>query len=83
MQRVGLGGAQVFDGDMGAPQVVERRVAALSPEWRGNMRFAVSEADRLGLEFAMVVVLRWSETGGPWVTFEVVMKKIVWSETRI
>ena len=83
MTRIGLGGAQVFDGDMGAPQVVERRVAALSPEWRANMKFAASEADRLGLEFAMAAAPGWSETGGPWVKPEAAMKKVVWSETRI
>jgi len=83
MKRVGLGGAQMFDGDMGAPQIVDHRVTALSPEWRDNLRFAASEADRLGLEFGMAAAPGWSETGGPWVSPESGMKKFVWAETRV
>ncbi|WBO21940.1 glycosyl hydrolase [Sphingomonas abietis] len=83
MKRVGLGGVQMFDGDMGAPQIVDHRVKALTPEWRDDLKFAASEADRLGLEFGMAAAPGWSETGGPWVPPESGMKKVVWSETRV
>jgi hypothetical protein len=83
MKRIGLAGAMMFDGDMGAPKIVPERVTVLSPQWFDNLRFAASEADRLGLEFAMAAAPGWSETGGPWVKPEWGMKKFVWSETRV
>jgi hypothetical protein len=83
MKRVGIAGAMMFDGDMGAPKIVPERVTVLSPAWYSNLRFAAAEADRIGLEFAMAAAPGWSETGGPWVKPEAGMKKFVWSETRV
>ena len=83
MKRIGVAGAMMFDGDMGAPQIVPERVTLRSPAWYSDLRFAASEADRLGLEFAMAAGPGWSETGGPWVQPEWGMKKFVWSETRV
>lgn len=83
MKSVGIAGLQMFDGDMGAPQIVPHRVKALTPEWLDDLHYAASEADRLGLEFAMAAAPGWSETGGPWVAPESGMKKLVWSETRV
>lgn len=83
MRRIGVAGAMMFDGDMGAPKIVPERVTVLSKPWYRNLRFAASEADRLGLEFAMAAAPGWSETGGPWVKPEWGMKKFVWSETRL
>lgn len=67
MKRIGVAGAMMLDGDMGAPKIVPDRVTVLSPQWFGNLQFAASEADRLGLDFAMAAAPGWSETGGPWV----------------
>jgi hypothetical protein len=83
MKRIGVAGAMMFDGDMGAPRIVPERVTVLSKPWYHDLRFAASEADRLGLEFAMAAAPGWSETGGPWVKPEWGMKKFVWSETRL
>ncbi|MCI4591754.1 glycoside hydrolase [Sphingobium sp. BYY-5] len=83
MKSIGIAGAQMFDGDMGAPQIVPHRIKALTPEWLDHLQYAASEADRLGLEFAMAAAPGWSETGGPWVQPEAGMKKIVWSELRV
>ncbi|WP_299307204.1 glycosyl hydrolase [uncultured Croceicoccus sp.] len=83
MQRIGIAGAMMFDGDMGAPKIVPERVTVLSPAWYDKLHFAASEAARLDLEFAMAAAPGWSETGGPWVPPEAAMKKLVWSETRV
>lgn len=40
MKSVGLGGVQMFDGDMGAPQIVPHRVKALTPEWLDDLHYA-------------------------------------------
>ena len=81
MKRVGIGGLQNFDASLQTPQVVDKRLVYMTPEWKDAFRFAASEADRLGLELAIAASPGWSETGGPWVRPEDGLKKLVWSET--
>lgn len=83
MKRVGIAGMQMFDGNLGTPQFVGKRLVWMTPEWKDAFRHAASEADRLGLEMAMAASGGWSETAGPWVKPEEAMKKIVWSETYV
>jgi hypothetical protein len=83
MKRVGIGGMQMFDGNLGTPVFVDKRLVWMTPEWKDAFRHAAAEADRLGLEMAMAASGGWSETGGPWVRPEQAMKKVVWSETRV
>jgi hypothetical protein len=91
MRRVGIGGVQNFDanigniraGEQGMPQHVEKRIVYHSPEWKELLRHAAAECDRLGLEMTMHSSGGWSETGGPWVKPEEAMKKLVWTETRV
>ena len=45
--------------------------------------FAAAEARRLGLEIGMHNCVGYSATGGPWVTPEKSMQKLVWSETSV
>lgn len=83
MKRVGIGGLQNFDAGLQTPQVVDKRLVYMTPEWKDAFRFAASEADRLGLELAIAASPGWSETGGPWVKPEDGLKKVVWAETRL
>ncbi|WP_421846740.1 glycosyl hydrolase [Novosphingobium sp.] len=83
MKRIGIGGAQTFDAQLQTPQVVEKRLAYMTPEWKHAFRTAAETADKLGLELAIAASPGWSETGGPWVKPEDGMKKLVWSETRV
>ncbi len=83
MKRIGIGGAQTFDAAMQTPQVVESRLAYMSPEWKQAFRLAASEADRLGLELTIASSPGFTATGGPWVAPADAMKKLVWSETDI
>jgi hypothetical protein len=83
MHRVGIGGVQNFDVDLFTPQVVEKRLAYMTPEWKDAFRFAVEETDRLGLELAIAASPGWSETGGPWVPPSDGLKKLVWSQRDI
>lgn len=83
MKRVGIGGLQNFDANLKTPQIVDKRLVYMTPEWKDAFRFAASEADRLGLELAIASSPGWSETGGPWVKPEDGLKKIVWSETDL
>lgn len=83
MKRVGIGGMQNFDANLRTPQIVDKRLIYMTPEWQDAFRFAASEADRLDLELAIASSPGWSETGGPWVPSQDGLKKVVWSETRV
>jgi hypothetical protein len=83
MQHAGLGGFQNFDAQMMTPQVVEKRLAYMTPDWKEAFKYAITEGDQLNLEMAIAGSPGWSETGGPWVPAKEAMKKYVWSETRV
>jgi hypothetical protein len=46
MKQIGLGGATIVNVDCGIPR---GSAPFMSPQWREDFKFAVSEADRLGL----------------------------------
>ena len=83
MNRVGIGGFQNFDAAMASPQIVEKRLAYMTPEWKDAFKYAATLADELGLEMAIAGSPGWSESGGPWVPPAQAMKKFVWSETLV
>src|SRR5215470_4503086 len=80
MHRVGIGGMQMFDGDLGVAHYM-KPVIWMTPEWKAAMQHAAGEANRLHLEMSMAASGGLSETAGPWVKPEEAMKKAVWSET--
>jgi hypothetical protein len=83
MHRVGVGGFQNFDAALGTPQIVEKRLTYMTPDWKDAFRFTAKLADSLHLEMAIAGSPGWSESGGPWVKPEDGMKKIVWTEIRV
>jgi hypothetical protein len=83
MHRAGLGGFQNFDAALFTPQVVDKRLVYMTPDWKQAFKYATTLADQLGLEEAIAGSPGWSETGGPWVPAREAMKKYVWSETRV
>jgi hypothetical protein len=83
MKRVGIGGAQSFEGGMNVPQLVAERVVFGSAQWQGAMRTAAETADRLGLELTIATSAGWSAAGAPWVEPADAMKKLVWSEVAV
>jgi hypothetical protein len=83
MKRVGIGGLQNFDANLITPQIVEKRLVYMTPEWKDAFRYAAELADKLDLELAIASSPGWSETGGPWVQPKDGLKKVVWSETPI
>jgi hypothetical protein len=83
MHRIGVVGFQNFDASLSTPQVVERRLAYMTPEWKDAFKYAVTLGDQLGMEEAIASSPGWSETGGPWVPAAQGMKKYVWSETSV
>ena len=83
MHRSGIAGFQNFDAALSTPQVVEKRLAYMTPEWKDAFKYATTLADSLGMEEAIAGSPGWSETGGPWVPPSEGMKKYVWSETNV
>lgn len=83
MKRVGIGGLQNFDANLQTPQIVDKRLVYMTPEWKDAFAFTAQEAHRLGLELAIAASPGWSETGGPWVPPADGLKKLVWSETEV
>lgn len=83
MKRIGIGGFQTFDASLGTPQVVEKRLVFMTPEWKEAFSFATTLADKLHLEMGIAGSPGWSESGGPCAAPAQAMKKIVWSETTI
>lgn len=79
MKRVGIAGVQMFDVEIYLPPGPVRYG---SDRWHEAVQFAIRKADELGLEFCMMNTPGWSASGGPWVTPERSMKRVVWSETE-
>jgi hypothetical protein len=77
-KRQGLGGVQVFDVEIYAPKGPVRYG---TENWHDHMQFAMRKAAELGLEFHIMNTPGWSASGGPWVTPELSMKRLVWTET--
>lgn len=81
MKRAGIGGVELYNiGGHGTSGPVN----VMSPEWRELMRHAITTAGKLGLEVDLNNSPGgWSSSGGPWITPEISMQKLTWSETRI
>ncbi len=83
MNRSHIAGFQNFDAALFTPQLVDKRLAYMTPEWKDAFRYATNLAKDLGMEEAIAGSPGWSETGGPWVPGSQAMKKYVWSETLV
>lgn len=58
-------------------------VAQLTPEWWALLDHAFAEAGRLGLRLSMGSSDGFATAGGPWITPELSMQRIVWSSLLI
>jgi hypothetical protein len=81
MARVGIG--EMIVGFIGNYDVPIGDVAVLSPKWWELMRHTAREANRLGVKLRFFNSPGWSSTGGPWITPEMSMQSLVWSELRV
>jgi hypothetical protein len=79
MKRAGIGGVHLFDVSIYLP---EGPLRFGTEAWYEHIRYAVKECERLGLEFNMMNCAGWATSGGPWITPELSMKELVWSETE-
>jgi alpha-L-rhamnosidase len=84
MKENGIGGAYLMP-IKGAtnPPLIEPPVVQLSPLFWSMVKFAMQEADRLGLQMGMHFSDGFALGGGPWITPELSMQKLVFTETNI
>ena len=80
MQRVGIGGVLIMEVDPGTP-AGEAPLGSVA--WREMFQHACQEAARLGLQINMHNAAGWAGSGGPWITPEMSMQKVVWSEVVV
>jgi len=80
MARVGIGGLIYMEVDQGAPK---GPADFAGPQWRELFQHLCREAHRLGLEINMNNDAGWCGSGGPWITPELSMQKVVWTETML
>lgn len=84
MKEVGLGGAFILaikSPEQGPPYPGALR--QLTPEWWGMVHHTMKEADRLGLKLGMHICDGFALAGGPWITPEESMQRIVWADTIV
>jgi len=79
IKAAGIGGIQLFHGhaDGSLWPGVTNPIPCLSAQWADLVRFAEAECHRHGLTFKMQNCPGWSMSGGPWVTPDKAMRKLV------
>ena len=84
MKHAGLGGTYLMPikGIHEGAQY-DGKAQQLTPEWWEMVRFSMEEADRLGLKLGMHICDGFALAGGPWITPEESMQKVVWSDTIV
>ncbi|MDR3229523.1 MAG: hypothetical protein LBT53_09000 [Puniceicoccales bacterium] len=80
MRDTGIGGVLIMDVGQGAPR---GPVDFLSDEWRALFSFMISEAKRCGIQVNMNNDAGWNGSGGKWITPELGMQHLTWTETQI
>jgi hypothetical protein len=76
--KVGVGGVYLMD--IGIHP--KGGVVQFSPEWFELVNFAVTEADKHGIKVSFHSP-GWSASGGPWITPELGMQEVTWSEVIV
>ncbi|MBD8489806.1 discoidin domain-containing protein [Echinicola sp. CAU 1574] len=84
MKEAGIGGAFLMSIKGPAePALTEKPTLQGSEAWWEMVRHAMEEADRLGLRLAMHACDGFAVAGGPWITPESSMQKVVWADTLV
>jgi hypothetical protein len=83
MKEAGIGGAYLMPiKGVDNPPLLTPAAEQLSPRWWAMVKHAMSEADRLGVKLAMHVSDGFALAGGPWITPELSMQKLTYSEMQ-
>ncbi|PXV64730.1 F5/8 type C domain-containing protein [Dysgonomonas alginatilytica] len=84
MKEIGIAGAYLMP-IKGVPEkpFVTPIVEQLSPLWWEMVEFAFKEADRVGVKIGFHICDGFALAGGPWITPELSMQKVVWSKVNV
>ena len=83
MDSIGIGGFHHFDAGIGVAPIVENRMVYMHDDWKDAFKYAIALGDSLGMEMTVASSPGWSCMGGPWVSPEDAMKKLVWREMSL
>jgi hypothetical protein len=84
MKEAGIGGAYLMSiKGPSNPPLLDPPIKQLTPEWWRMVKHAMQEADRFGLKLGFHASDGFALAGGPWITPELSMQKVVWTETII
>ncbi len=90
MKSAGIAGATMFQITSTATNrcapiknVYSEGVTYFNDRWWDLLRFSAAEAKKNGIELGMHNCAGWSVSGGPWITPEKSMQKVVWSEQKV
>jgi len=84
MAKEGIGGAYLMSiKGPATPPFIDPPVNQLTKPWWDMVRFAMSEADKYGIKLAMHDCDGFAVAGGPWITPELSMQKVVWTKTLV
>lgn len=84
MKEIGIAGAYLMP-IKGVPEkpFITPIVEQLNPLWWEMVEFAFKEADRTGIKIGFHICDGFALAGGPWVTPELSMQKVVWEQINI
>lgn len=82
MKAQGIGGAYIF-AIRDTVGIYEQQVVTYSPEWWDLVKHATSEANRIGVELGFNSCDGFTTAGGPWISPELSMQKVVWADTIV
>jgi len=84
MKKQGVSQATILNVGSWVPmEIVKPPVKFYTDEWFGMFKWALQEANRLGITIGVHNCDGWSTSGGPWITPEQSMKQYVWTKTTI
>ncbi len=84
MKENGIGGAYLmFIKGAANPPLIDPPIEQLSPAWWQMVTFALGEAKRLKLQIGLHVSDGFALAGGPWITPELSMQKLVWTTKHV
>jgi hypothetical protein len=84
MKDAGIAGAYLMPiKKPGEVPLIPKPLMQLTPEWWAMVKFTMQEADRIGVKLAMHDCDGFALAGGPWITPELSMQKVVTSKTMV
>jgi hypothetical protein len=83
MKVTGFGAALILKVGMGPGNQPWRKQAYRGEAWFDAVRHAAAEAVHLGMKIGLANAPGYTGTGGPWISEEMNMKRLVWTETPV